>query len=116
LLTCKFVVGTFKVSAVFPLTAGQSYCVPNGFIQNTGECSCSSSAENLAKMDTLSDGNITCINICLQTLVFNLYNIAYNAKLQAIADKYKGTANGTFAVMYSPAPIDISTFPVDALR
>ncbi|KAI8875872.1 hypothetical protein K501DRAFT_201698 [Backusella circina FSU 941] len=87
--------GTFKVSGVFPLTAGQSYCVPNGFLQNTIECSCSSSAENLAKMDALSD--------------------AYNVKLQSIADKYKGTANGTFAVMYSPAPIQISSFPVDAL-
>ncbi|KAG1088832.1 hypothetical protein G6F42_020155 [Rhizopus arrhizus] len=41
---------------------------------------------------------------------------AYNAKLEAIADKYKGQPNGTFAVMYSPAPIDISSFPIDALR
>jgi phospholipase B1 len=41
---------------------------------------------------------------------------SYNVRLQAIADKYKGTPGGTFAVMYSPAPIQISTFPVDALR
>ncbi|KAI9477877.1 MAG: hypothetical protein EXX96DRAFT_229104 [Benjaminiella poitrasii] len=87
--------GTFKVSGVFPLSAGQSYCVPNGILENTSECSCSGSAADLAKMDALSD--------------------AYNAKLQAIADKYKGTSGGTFAVMYSPAPIDISSFPIDAL-
>lgn len=49
-------VGTFKVSGVFPLSAGQAYCVPNGILENTGECSCSSSPENLAKMDALSDG------------------------------------------------------------
>ncbi|GAN07733.1 phospholipase a2 [Mucor ambiguus] len=87
--------GTFKVSGVFPLSAGQAYCVPNGILGNKNECSCSSSAENLAKMDALSD--------------------AYNQQLQTIADKYKGQPNGTFAVMYSPAPIDISTFPIDAL-
>lgn len=50
------IVGTFKVSGVFPLSAGQAYCVPNGFLENTKECSCSSSAENMAKMDALSDG------------------------------------------------------------
>ncbi|KAI8984114.1 hypothetical protein BDF20DRAFT_816011 [Mycotypha africana] len=86
--------GTFKVSGVFPLTAGQAYCVPNGFLQNTGECSCSA-GKNWATMDVLSD--------------------AYNVQLQNIANKYKGTAGSTFAVMYSPAPIDLSSFPVDAL-
>ncbi|KAF1799439.1 hypothetical protein V8B55DRAFT_1579453, partial [Mucor lusitanicus] len=87
--------GTFKVSGVFPLSAGQAYCKPNGILENKKECSCSSSAENLAKMDALSD--------------------AYNQQLQTIANKYKGQPNGTFAVMYSPAPIDISSFPIDAL-
>lgn len=96
LLLIPFIVGTFKVSGVFPLSAGQAYCKPNGIISNVKECSCSSSVENLAKMDALSD--------------------SYNARLQAIADKYKGAAGGTFAVMYSPAPIQISTFPIDALR
>lgn len=89
-------VGSFKVSGVFPLSAGNSYCKPNGFLFNTEECSCSSSPENLAKMDALAD--------------------SYNVKLQQIADKYKGQAGGTFAVMYSPAPIDLSSFPIDALR
>ncbi|KAI8973654.1 hypothetical protein BDF20DRAFT_837576 [Mycotypha africana] len=87
-------IGTFKVSGVFPLSAGQSYCVPNGLLQNIGECSCSAS-NNWAKMDALSD--------------------AYNVQLQSIANKYKGTTGGTFAVMYSPAPIDLSSFPIDAL-
>jgi phospholipase B1 len=59
---------------------------------------------------------ISLVKVYVCKLLFLTYIIAYNAKLQAIADKYKGTANGTFAVMYSPAPIDISTFPVDALR
>lgn len=40
---------------------------------------------------------------------------AYNQRLEAIANKNKGVAGGTFAVMYSPAPIDLSSFPVNAL-
>ncbi|KAG1308086.1 hypothetical protein G6F61_005674 [Rhizopus arrhizus] len=39
----------------------------------------------------------------------------YNQQLQAIAAKYPGKPGGTFAVMYSPAPIDILSFPIDAL-
>ncbi|CAO3686249.1 hypothetical protein CU097_013354 [Rhizopus azygosporus] len=88
--------GTFKVSGVFPLTAGQTqYCKPNGLLENKLECGCSSSADNLASMDAVSDG--------------------YNQQLQAIAAKYPGKPGGTFAVMYTPAPIDLSSFPVDAL-
>ncbi|KAI9259803.1 SGNH hydrolase-type esterase domain-containing protein [Helicostylum pulchrum] len=87
--------GTFKVSGVFPLTEGNPYCVPNGILDNEMECACANSPENLAKMDTISD--------------------AYNQRLEAIANKHKGVAGGTFAVMYSPAPIDISSFPVNAL-
>jgi hypothetical protein len=43
-------------------------------------------------------------------------SIAYNAKLKAVAAKYAGVPGGQFAVMYSPAPINISSFPIDALR
>ncbi|KAI8875869.1 hypothetical protein K501DRAFT_299157 [Backusella circina FSU 941] len=89
--------GTFKVSQVKPLTDGRTdYCeLLNGTV-NEFECSCFSSKENMAKMDSYSDG--------------------YNKQLQAIAEKYKATENGTFAVMYSPANIDILSFPIDALR
>lgn len=45
-----------------------------------------------------------------------LIKIGYNKQLQAIAAKYPGKPGGTFAVMYSPAPIDILSFPIDALR
>lgn len=107
------IVATFKVSKVFTLSAGQAYCVPNGFFDNTNECACFRSADNLAKMDALSDGEL---EVLLELIsVVNTW-LAYNAKLEAIADKYKGQPNGTFAVMYSPAPIDISSFPIDALR
>ncbi|CAO3636065.1 unnamed protein product [Mucor hiemalis] len=58
-------------------------------------CSCSNSPKNWAKMDDLSD--------------------KYNEQLQAIANKYKGKKGGTFAVMYSPTPVDFSSFPLSAL-
>ncbi|KAG2210295.1 hypothetical protein INT47_003280 [Mucor saturninus] len=88
--------GTFKVSGVFPLSANNAdYCIKNGLLENTKECSCSGSAADLTKMDNLSD--------------------AYNAKLAALANKYKGVAGATFAVMYSPAPIDLGSFPINAL-
>lgn len=83
------------MSGVFPLTSGNPYCIPNGILDNEGECGCSSSPENLAKMDKISEG--------------------YNQQLVAIANKYKAVPGGTFGVMYSPAPIDMGTFPVDAL-
>lgn len=114
LIKC-LLVGTFKVSGVFPLSAGQAYCKPNGILENKKECSCSSSAENLAKMDALSDGK--CMGIVFDyCLLIKRKYVAYNQQLQTIANKYKGQPNGTFAVMYSPAPIDISSFPIDALR
>ncbi|KAI7892132.1 uncharacterized protein EV154DRAFT_505727 [Mucor mucedo] len=88
--------GTFKVSGIFPLSAkNKSYCVKNGILENNKECACSGSTANMTKMDDLSD--------------------AYNEKLSILAAKYKGVVGGTFAVMYSPAPIDFSSFPINAL-
>lgn len=88
--------GTFKVSGLFPLSdKNKSYCLKNGIFENKKECACSNSAANMAKMDALSD--------------------AYNAKLSILAAKYKGVSGGTFAVMYSPAPIDFNLFPINAL-
>ncbi|KAG1447421.1 hypothetical protein G6F56_009267 [Rhizopus delemar] len=89
-------IGSFKVSGVSTLTANQAeYCKPNLILNNKLECSCFSSSKNLASMDNTVDG--------------------YNKQLETIAAKYTGKPGGTFAVMYSPAPIDISSFPIDAL-
>ncbi|CAO3625929.1 unnamed protein product [Mucor hiemalis] len=90
-------IGTFKVSGVFPLAdADQSYCVPNGILENRLRCSCANSIENMAAMDAVSD--------------------AYNEKLAAIAAKYSGKPGDTFAVMYRPAPMNMTSLPIDALR
>ncbi|EIE79163.1 hypothetical protein RO3G_03868 [Rhizopus delemar RA 99-880] len=88
--------GAFKVSGVSTLTENETkYCKPNLILNNKLECSCFGSSDKLASMDSVSDG--------------------YNKQLQAIAAKYPGKPGGTFAVMYSPAPIDILSFPIDAL-
>lgn len=68
LIKCSLV-GTFKVSGVFPLSAGQAYCVPNGILENTKECSCSNSAANLEKMDALSDGKPMVMNSTCRMLI-----------------------------------------------
>lgn len=91
------VVGTFKVSKVFRLTANKhDYCPPNGLLENDVECVCGKTEEGLKAMDIASD--------------------AYNKQLEKIVSKYAGKPGGTFAVMYSPAPIDALTFPIDAIR
>ncbi|KAG1407602.1 hypothetical protein G6F60_002083 [Rhizopus arrhizus] len=88
--------GTFKVSKVFRLTANKhDYCPPNGLLENDVECVCGKTEEGLKAMDIASD--------------------AYNKQLEKIASKYAGKPGGTFAVMYSPAPIDALTFPIDAI-
>ncbi|CAO3664559.1 unnamed protein product [Rhizopus stolonifer] len=88
--------GTFKVSKVFRLTSDRDdYCHYNGIIENDLECVCGKNEEGLKAMDSASD--------------------AYNKQLEKISAKYKGKTGGTFAVMYSPAPINALTFPIDAI-
>ncbi|KAI8084633.1 uncharacterized protein BX664DRAFT_266357 [Halteromyces radiatus] len=93
-------VGVFNVSQVFPLSqkSGLNYCVMTNndpsTIRNLKECSCSADSNHQA-MDELA--------------------ASYNVKLQALAEKYKAQPNGTFAVVYRPANVNIMSFPIDAL-
>jgi hypothetical protein len=54
-------IGTFRVSEVFPLSAGQAYCRPvnndTNTIGNRHECSCGAFPGGLEKMDNLTAGN-----------------------------------------------------------
>ncbi|KAF7727757.1 hypothetical protein EC973_007216 [Apophysomyces ossiformis] len=91
--------GTFRVSQVFPLSAAHpEYCREKdnntATIRNAKECDCHLAGE-YATMDELSKG--------------------YNTQLQAIAEKYKPTKGGTFGVIYQPMNIDIAAFPIDML-
>lgn len=55
-------IGTFKVSHVFPVTEGKNYCLRSTKnATNTRAfdlCSCSTAPDGLAKMDQLSDGRL----------------------------------------------------------
>ncbi|KAI9252093.1 hypothetical protein BY458DRAFT_589878 [Sporodiniella umbellata] len=87
--------GNFKASGLKALRANQdAYCKTHLPLQDEIECICLS-VNNLARMDEMVDG--------------------YNQKLELIAKKYSGKPGGSFAVMYSPAPIDLPSFPIDAL-
>lgn len=65
-------------------------------MENAKECVCGASEEGLKAMEAASEG--------------------YNKQLEKIAARYPGKPGGSFAVMYSPAPIDILSFPIDAIR
>ncbi|KAG0186270.1 hypothetical protein DFQ28_008082 [Apophysomyces sp. BC1034] len=91
--------GTFRVSQVFPLSAANpEYCRESNnnpaTIRNAKECDCHLSGE-WATMDELSSG--------------------YNTRLQAIAEKYKPVKGATFGVVYQPMNIDIAGFSIDLL-
>lgn len=63
-------------------------------IKNLKECACHADADHKS-MDDLA--------------------ASYNEQLITIANKYKAQPNGTFAVVYRPANINIMSFPIDAL-
>ncbi|KAI8083693.1 hypothetical protein BDF21DRAFT_336998 [Thamnidium elegans] len=88
-------IGTFNVSEVFPLRAGQSYCLP---LNKTGEslCPCTTTPGGLEKM-----GNL---------------NIAYNQKLVDIYNKYQKNKTDDFTVVYQQSNINITGFPIDFFR
>ncbi|KAI8344745.1 hypothetical protein BC941DRAFT_497949, partial [Chlamydoabsidia padenii] len=94
------IIGAFNVSQVFPLSqkSGLNYCrMTNNdpsTIKNMKECACSADKDHKA-MDDLA--------------------ASYNQQLISIASKYKAQPNGTFAVVYRPANINIMSFPIDAL-
>ncbi|KAI9476469.1 MAG: hypothetical protein EXX96DRAFT_596522 [Benjaminiella poitrasii] len=93
-------IGTFNVSEVFPLTAGQSYCrMKNNdpsTVGNLQSCSCGRTPEGLQTMSNLSK--------------------AYNEKLYGIYEKYQQNKTDNFTVVYQQSNINISGFPVDFFR
>ncbi|KAI9360207.1 hypothetical protein BD770DRAFT_385077 [Pilaira anomala] len=89
-------IGTFNVSQIFPLSAGQDYCPKindTDITYNTKLCSCGTTPEGLEKM-----GNLT---------------LAYNEKLISIYDKYQKNKTDDFAVVYQQSNINITGFPID---
>ncbi|KAG2233944.1 hypothetical protein INT48_009757 [Thamnidium elegans] len=91
-------IGTFNVTQVYTVTANQDYCKPfqsSDFIINSVECPCALDKKYRPKMDLVSVG--------------------YTQQLRNIYEKYKPMQTDSFGVMFSPANIDISSFPVNGL-
>ncbi|CAO3689679.1 unnamed protein product [Umbelopsis ramanniana] len=89
--------GDFRVSPVYTVTANQSYCQP--FIGttleiNSIECQCAKTAAGRAIMDATADG--------------------YAAQAKQIYEDYKSLNSSSFAVVYTPANIQVGTFPIQA--
>ncbi|KAG0175632.1 hypothetical protein DFQ28_006604 [Apophysomyces sp. BC1034] len=93
---CYYQVGVFNVSGVYTVTSGQKYCQPfkpSGFMFNQVECLCAIDKKYHATMDKVAAG--------------------YDQQVRRLYKKYKALSNENFAVMYSPAPINITSFPID---
>ncbi|KAG0170907.1 hypothetical protein DFQ30_001795 [Apophysomyces sp. BC1015] len=89
-------IGVFNVSGVYTVTTGQKYCEPfkfTDFIFNKIECPCALDKKYHATMDNVAAG--------------------YDQQVRSLYQKYKALSNENFAVMYTPAPINVTSFPVD---
>jgi phospholipase B1 len=96
------IIGMIRVDEIFVATIPYaSYCQPfprNDFVLHDHECGCGHSAVN-------------------RTIMANLVP-QYNSALAKIASFYQTPmyANESFAVVYRPLPVDILSFPIQAIR
>ncbi|KAI8969712.1 hypothetical protein BDB01DRAFT_855572 [Pilobolus umbonatus] len=91
-------IGTFNVSEIYSVTTGQDYCNafdPLEFHINTVECPCALSKSFREKM--------------------NENSLGYNREIERIYNKFKPLQTDTFGVMFTPANIDLASFPVQGL-
>ncbi|KAI9352319.1 hypothetical protein BD770DRAFT_368275 [Pilaira anomala] len=91
-------IGNFNVTQVYTVTANEEYCMPfknTDFIFNAVECPCAIDKKYRPTMDAVAAG--------------------YSKQLKQIYEKYKPKQTDTFGVMFTPANIDIASFPVQGL-
>ncbi|KAF7726751.1 hypothetical protein EC973_008439 [Apophysomyces ossiformis] len=89
-------IGVFNVSGVYTVTTGSDYCEPfkpSNFIFNKVECPCALDKKYHATMDKVAAG--------------------YDQQVRRLYQKYKALSNENFAVMYTPAPINVTSFPLE---
>ncbi|KAI9243525.1 hypothetical protein BY458DRAFT_485853 [Sporodiniella umbellata] len=87
--------GTYEASKWYTVMKDQgSYCPFSNRLRHTKSkaCSCVTEKHGAEKADLASK--------------------MFNQQLEVITKKYVGKPGGTFAVMYSPAPVDLTSFPV----
>lgn len=92
------VVGVMRVDEIFIETqAYPEYCQPfprSSFVMHDHECECAHSEANRTIMRTLTP--------------------QYNTALESIVFRYQ--SNDTFAVVFQPLKMDVSSFPIQVIR
>ncbi|KAF7726750.1 hypothetical protein EC973_008438 [Apophysomyces ossiformis] len=91
-------IGTYNISQAAVISAGQKYCEPfdhTDFELNQLECWCIHSAPSRK--------------------VMNKFVASYNEQLRRKAEKFNNLHDPSFGVIYSPSPVNITSFPVEAL-
>ncbi|KAG0163768.1 hypothetical protein DFQ30_011035 [Apophysomyces sp. BC1015] len=90
-------IGLFNVAEVIDLTAHQKYCEPipfSTFQANQVICTCADNEETSQSMSYAMT--------------------EYNNRLHKISKKYNALNDASFAVIYTPSPINVTSFPLDA--
>jgi phospholipase B1 len=96
------IIGMIRVDEIFTATqAHPEYCRPfarNDFVLSDHECGCAHSAANRTIMSQLMP--------------------QYNAALSRVASFYQDPmySNDTFGVVFRALPVDINSFPIQAIR
>lgn len=91
-------VGLIHVDQIYQLTNNSTYCQPfqsSPFVVHDYECPCGHSVVNQT---------IMAANVAL-----------YNQALESVYFTYKAQNFPNFAVAYQPLPVDIMSFPIDAI-
>ncbi|CAG8794772.1 12065_t:CDS:2, partial [Gigaspora rosea] len=94
------IVGNFNVSQIYKVTRGQSkYCKKLGVLPNF-ECECAflETPEGEKKRQSMDD-----------------LSQKYNAAISRIVQNYADNPSDTFAVVYQPFDLDLTSFPINSL-
>ncbi|KAI7882061.1 hypothetical protein K492DRAFT_128088 [Lichtheimia hyalospora FSU 10163] len=98
IISMYYVVGVMRVDEIFIETqAYPEYCQPfprSSFVMHNHECECAHSEANRTIMRTLTP--------------------QYNTALETIVSRYP--SNDTFAVVFQPLKMDVSSFPIQVIR
>ncbi|KAF7722980.1 hypothetical protein EC973_002450 [Apophysomyces ossiformis] len=89
--------GMFNIGELIKRTNNQKYCQPlwfSTFQPNKFICECSSNKEDVETMAQVAE--------------------AYNEKLRNVANMYNALNDPSFGVIYTPSPLNITSFPLNA--
>jgi len=98
ILPLTITVGLIHVDQIYQVTMNSSYCQPfqnSPFVVHDYECPCAHTVAN-------------------QTIMRENVDL-YNQALQSVYLTYKAQNFPTFAVAYQPLPVNVMSFPINAI-